>query len=221
MIGQPPLTTAAVGQSPVGEDLRHVRLGLRWSIEFVAAEVQISVRHLGQIESGIRTPNGEQLAELGKLYGIDLNQLQQRVWAERVPTRLDTESDTSSQRLVPGGTEHDGNEGLLRSIGATLRSMRSIGAESPVYPRSPEYSLLASRLDLDDPKLGLHLMQHLRLAWTESCELIEGLRQVGASPLLGGGGTAAPTSCEEGPSAKLSSSTDPERRRLPAALHLG
>jgi hypothetical protein len=98
------------------------------------------------------------------LYGVEPGRIVSRSWVPRVPPRYDPK--TKTLWLGWNGiciTEGD-NEQIIRSVADALRSMRSVGHDTPLKLRATDLPLLAELLDLSDESLPDILMRYLRLS---------------------------------------------------------
>lgn len=169
---------------PLGRALEQARVRVGFSLETAARSLSIEERELGHYESDIRTPSVHLLFAMGDLYGIDPERLGTRPFLPRVPPKIDHEQQTlmlgwMSIDLRPLLHEpEDRNRYLLKAIGATLRSMRSLNDSQPVYLRRSELTILATILDPFENEFPMLVMRHLGLTVQEAVELTADLRQV-------------------------------------------
>lgn len=162
-------------QLPVGEALVAVRQRSGYSLDSAARELGISVRHLLHIEAGLRTPSQELLGHIEEIYGFELDRLESRTWAERIPPRYDLETGTLWLGWLPIEAEAGENEKLVRSIAAALRTMRSMNDHQPVYLRGSEFPVLSPLFDLEDLHLPFYFMRYLHQTFQEASWLYTAL----------------------------------------------
>ncbi|MEZ5343114.1 MAG: helix-turn-helix transcriptional regulator [Acidimicrobiales bacterium] len=163
------------GRVPLGEALRKARTRVGYGLEAAATAAGLSERELGDYECGIRTPNQAVSEALANIYGVEPERFGNREFVARVPGRYDSDK----QILWLGWFRIDfnpatgTNEQLFRSVGAALRSMRSLSETAPVFIRQQEVAILAALLDLADADLAFLIMRYLRLSYAEASNLIE------------------------------------------------
>lgn len=162
-------------QLPMGEALVTVRRRAGYSIESAAIELGITSRHLLHIEAGLRTPSAELLGEIEEVYGIELERLESRSWADRIPPRYDVETNTLWLGWLPIEADIGDNEKMVRSIAAALRTMRSLSDHQPLYLRGSEFPVLSPLFDLDDLHLPFYFMRYLHQTFQEASWLYTAL----------------------------------------------
>ena len=164
---------------PLGQALEKARIRVGFTVQTAAAAVGLSESELSHFECGIRTPSAEISAELGRLYGVEPERLGHREFVARVPGRYDPEACALwlGWYRIDFTPLTDTNEHLLRSIGAALRSMRSLPETAPVFIRSAEIELFASLIDLTDENLAFLIMRYLRLSYADTAKLIASMWQ--------------------------------------------
>ncbi len=151
-------------QVPTGEALEKARRRVRFTSEAASDALGISVRTLGDFESGLRTPSDAVVEAMLALYGVEIGRIVSRAWVPRVPPKYDREKQTlwlgwSAIHI----TEND-NDQIVRSVAAALRSMRSLADDAPLQLRATDLPLLAQVLDLSDEELPDTFMKYLRLS---------------------------------------------------------
>ncbi len=159
---------------PLGAALEKARVRVGFSVQTAAAAVGLSENELSHFECGIRTPTEEIAADLSRLYGVEPERLGHREFVARIPGRFDPDDGAVwlGWYRINFDPLEDANEHLLRSIGAALRSMRSLPENAPVFIRSQEIELFASLIDLTDENLAFLTMRYLRLSYSETTSLI-------------------------------------------------
>jgi transcriptional regulator with XRE-family HTH domain len=162
----------------VGEALEKARHRVGFSIESASAAVGISQRDLGNIESGLRSPQHDVLKALARIYGVDHNRFGSGRGVPRVPPRYDEDQGVLWLGYVSitfDRAVHDNNH-LLQSVGGAMRTMRDLDSQMPVIIRTTEFAIFADLLDLDDPELPQLLGHHLNVDSAHIVWLMEQLR---------------------------------------------
>ena len=152
--------------------LTMARRRIGFSVDTAADALHIGIRELYHYESGFRTPSGELIAEMARLYGVEPERLGTREWVPRVPPRFDERASVLWLGWMPIEVKPGDNEHLIRSVAGALRTMRSLDGSDPIFIRASELPLLAGLLDLDDPRLVDHLANYLTLNDVESLALL-------------------------------------------------
>ncbi len=173
MATEEPETTTPV-RVPLGEALEKARVRVGFSVPAAASAVGLSETELSHYECGIRTPSEEISAALARIYDVEPDRLGHREFVARVPGRFNAEDGALwlGWYRINFDPLTDTNEQLLRSIGAALRSMRSLPESAPVFIRSQEIELFASLVDLTDENLAFLTMRYLRLSYSDTTSLI-------------------------------------------------
>ena len=163
------------GQVPLGEALHKARKRVGFSLQAAAAAAKVTESELANYECGLRTPDAETSAALAHIYGVEPERLGNREFVARVDGRFDNEKGIIwlGWFRIDFNPVNDSNEKLFRSVGAALRSMRSLSESAPVFIRQQEVALFAALLDLADPDLAFLTMRYLRLSYAEASGLIE------------------------------------------------
>ncbi len=162
---------------PLSEIWWVARRRLGWSIDFAAREIGVSTLHLDYLESGIRTPGPELMDRMAAAYGVEVDRLEARVRNERIPPRYDSDTGTVWLGWLPVVTKGFDNGQILNAVAATIRTMRSLEDDQPVFLRDADLEILAPLLDFEDRQLGQRLATFLRLADEEVEELVERMEQ--------------------------------------------
>lgn len=173
MATEEPDTTTPI-RVPLGEALEKARIRVGFSVQAAASAVGVSETELAHYECGIRTPSADISAALARIYGVEPERLGHREFVARVPGRFNAEEGALwlGWCRINFDPLTDTNEHLLRSIGAALRSMRSLPETAPVFIRSQEIELFASLIDLTDENLAFLVMRYLRLSYSDTTSLI-------------------------------------------------
>lgn len=166
--------TTTQSRVPLGEALEKARVRVGFSVPAAAAAVGLSETELSHFECGIRTPSADVSAALARIYDVEPDRLGHREFVARVPGRFHAEDGALwlGWYRINFDPLTGTNEQLLRSIGAALRSMRSLPETAPVFIRSQEIELFASLIDLTDDNLAFLTMRYLRLSYTATTGLI-------------------------------------------------
>ena len=159
-------------QVPTGEALEKARRRVGFSVDAAAEELKISTRLLGDIESGMRTPDPDLIDAMVALYGVEPGRIASREWVPRVPARYDADTKVLQMGWSSIQIKEKDNDHIARSIAVALREMRSLPGESPVVLRSSELGLLAPLFDLRDPDLPEILTRYLRLPPSDALNLV-------------------------------------------------
>ncbi len=157
---------------PTGAALEKARRRVRYSPEAAASALGLTVRALGEYESGLRTPSDDLIDAMSTLYGVEPGRFASRPWVPRVPSRYDP--DTGTLWVAWNAVQVKGmdNERLCRSIADAIRTTRSLSNTSPIHFRTSELPELAKLFDLHDDALPDLFMEFLRLSPSEALLLV-------------------------------------------------
>ncbi len=168
-----------VDSVPLGRALEKARSRLGYSLEAAASTLGISERLLGHLEAGLRTPTEGLLEVLCERLGLDPERLGTRAYVPRVAPYLNESGNILWLGWLPIHLpEGFGNEHLVRSVGSTLRLMRSLDPSQPVYLRASDLPLLVSLLDIEDPTLPTLLIRYLGLTLSEAVWEITRMQEI-------------------------------------------